>query len=298
MSPPNLQGLNIVQPAQPSDSFLANSNDLLNLSHFPGLSAQLDIWSNLAFESDEPLVRKSDKKSGGEVDESTLSVEDDEEDDADDGQPARADNHDNVVIGNPIIPTPPAQPPVASRAPLNAFDISSLLAGFGIDPYMASSVQSTSATPSLAQILSLYPNAALPPLPPATTDSTSQAPAAKRPRPRTRVSSPSGEQSSDGASPAADSTMTPLTPAEDKRRRNTAASARFRLKKKEREAALEKKSKELEMRVMELDRECEGLRRENGWLKGLVVGVTGAGTTQQQGPATAGVKRPREDGSN
>ena len=303
MSPPNLQGLNIVQPAQSSDSFLANSNDLLNLSHFPGLSAQLDIWSNLAFESDEPLVRKSDKKSGGEVDESTLSVEDDEEDDADDGQPARADNHDNVVMGDPIIPTPSAQPPVASRAPLNAFDISSLLAGFGIDPYMASSVQSTSATPSLAQILSLYPNAALPPLPPATTESTSQAPAAKRPRPRTRVSSvsPSGEQSSDGASPAADSTMTPLTPAEDKRRRNTAASARFRLKKKEREAALEKKSKELEMRVMELDRECEGLRRENGWLKGLVVGVTGAGTTQQQGPATTGVKRPREEvdgGSN
>ncbi|KAF8264801.1 hypothetical protein EI94DRAFT_1737615 [Lactarius quietus] len=105
-------------------------------------------------------------------------------------------------------------------------------------------------------------------------------------------------------SPRDATAMTPLTPAEDKRRRNTAASARFRLKKKEREAALEKKSKELEMRVMELERECEGLRRENGWLKGLVVGVTGVGTAQQQQPqaaASAGVKRPREDvdvGSN
>jgi hypothetical protein len=69
--------------------------------------------------------------------------------------------------------------------------------------------------------------------------------------------------------------------AEDKRRRNTAASARFRLKKKEREAALEGKAKELEVRVSELERECEGLRRENGWLKGLVVGVTGVA----QGPA-------------
>ncbi|KAI0339951.1 hypothetical protein BDW22DRAFT_1296185, partial [Trametopsis cervina] len=59
--------------------------------------------------------------------------------------------------------------------------------------------------------------------------------------------------------------------AEDKRRRNTAASARFRLKKKEREAALEKKAKELETRVGELEKECEALRRENGWLKGLVV---------------------------
>ncbi|KAF8268609.1 hypothetical protein EI94DRAFT_1829391 [Lactarius quietus] len=301
--PPSLQGLNLVQPAQPSDSYLANSNDLLNLSHFPGLSAQLDIWSNVDFESDEPLVRKRDKKLGGEVHESTPSVEDDEDEDVDDGQPARADNHDNVVMGDPI-PTPPAQPRVASRPPLNAFDIGSLLASFGIDPFMASSVQSTSATPSLAQILSLYPNAALPPMSSSTNDS---APAAKRSRPRTRVSSISastGEQSSDAASPADATAMTPLTPAEDKRRRNTAASARFRLKKKEREAALEKKSKELEMRVMELERECEGLRRENGWLKGLVVGVTGVGTAQQQQPqaaASAGVKRPREDvdvGSN
>jgi hypothetical protein len=89
---------------------------------------------------------------------------------------------------------------------------------------------------------------------------------------------------------------TPLAAAEDKRRRNTAASARFRLKKKEREAALEKTTKELETRVTELERECEGLRRENGWLKGLVVGVTGAGAgaTQQAAPASAGVKRRRE----
>ena len=88
---------------------------------------------------------------------------------------------------------------------------------------------------------------------------------------------------------------TPLTAAEDKRRRNTAASARFRLKKKEREAALEKKAKELEVRVGELEKECEALRRENGWLKGLVVGVTGAGAVQQQAVASAGAKRTRDD---
>ncbi|EJU04527.1 hypothetical protein DACRYDRAFT_21032 [Dacryopinax primogenitus] len=65
----------------------------------------------------------------------------------------------------------------------------------------------------------------------------------------------------------------PLTPAEDKRRRNTAASARFRLKKKEREAAMERNLKHLESRVVELEREAEGLRKENGWLRGLLVGV-------------------------
>ena len=74
--------------------------------------------------------------------------------------------------------------------------------------------------------------------------------------------------------PPAPRQMTPVTAAEDKRRRNTAASARFRAKKKEREAAMEHKAKGLEERVLELERECESLRKENGWLKGLVVGAT------------------------
>jgi len=91
---------------------------------------------------------------------------------------------------------------------------------------------------------------------------------------------------------------TPLNTAEDKRRRNTAASARFRLKKKEREAALEKKAKELEVKVSGLEKECEGLRRENGWLKGLVVGVTGGVAAPPQLSSLdirTGTKRPRED---
>jgi len=82
-----------------------------------------------------------------------------------------------------------------------------------------------------------------------------------------------------------------VSAAEDKRRRNTAASARFRLKKKEREAALEGRAKELEARVNELERECEGLRRENGWLKGLVVGVTGAA---QAPVVTTSTKRSKD----
>ena len=301
MTPPNLQGLNLIQPTQPTDPYFADSQDLLNLSHFPELSAQLDIWTNLAFESDEPVVHLNDKKSGG--DESTLSthlVEDDEEEDpSDDGKPAQADNHDNVVMADPV-PARPTQPRPATR-PLNSFDLGSLLAGFGADPYMAPAIQSSSAAPSLAQILSLYPDAAYPSPPDsASAEQSPQQPAAKRARVR-RPSMPPA--SSDPTAKAKDGVAEPvvsppLTVAEDKRRRNTAASARFRLKKKEREVALEKKSKELETRVTELERECEGLRRENGWLKGLVVGVTGVGATQQQPQAvsaTAGVKRPRND---
>lgn len=299
MSPTNLQGLNLVPPTQTSDSYPADSHDsqdLLNLSYFPELSAQLDIWTNLAFESDEPLVHLNEKKSGGdEANQSTQSVEDDEEDEGEDGQPAQAENHDNVVMADPVPPRP-TQPRTTSR-PLTAFDIGSLLAGFGVDPFVAPPVQST---PSLAQILSLYPNAAYPhPPPPASGEHGTQPAAAKRARVRRQSSSTdTSDQVADGRAPSQGPVNnTPLTAAEDKRRRNTAASARFRLKKKEREAALEKTSKELEIRVTELERECEGLRRENGWLKGLVVGVTGAGvgaTQQAAAPASAGVKRRRE----
>jgi Basic region leucine zipper len=301
MSPTNLQGLNLVQTPQPPESYLADSQDLLSLSQFPELSAQLDLWSNLAFESDEPLVRASDKKSGGESEETSHSVEDDEEDDPEDGQPAQADNHVNVVMGDPISTT--AEEPRTASRPLNAFDIGNILATFGIDPFAVPVVPSTSATPSLAQILSIYQQTAQPPPPvPAVVESNTQSKGAKRARVRrSSVSKGTGDLSTDSGSPSPTDSQsgtmsTPLTAAEDKRRRNTAASARFRLKKKEREAALEKKSKELEMRVNELERECEGLRRENGWLKGLVVGVTGVGAAQQQSvPATAaGVKRPRE----
>lgn len=79
---------------------------------------------------------------------------------------------------------------------------------------------------------------------------------------------------------------------EDKRRRNTAASARFRVKKKQREQQLEQTAKELRERVAVLEKEVETLRTENGWLRGLVVdksvdtGRSGADNTR---------KRARED---
>ena len=58
---------------------------------------------------------------------------------------------------------------------------------------------------------------------------------------------------------------------EDKRRRNTAASARFRVKKKQREQALEKTAKELTDKVTALEGKIDRLQQENGWLRSLVV---------------------------
>lgn len=62
-----------------------------------------------------------------------------------------------------------------------------------------------------------------------------------------------------------------LAAEEDKRRRNTAASARFRVKKKQREQALEKSAKEMSDKVAALEGRINQLETENKWLKNLVM---------------------------
>ncbi|KAG1439020.1 hypothetical protein G6F56_012437 [Rhizopus delemar] len=58
---------------------------------------------------------------------------------------------------------------------------------------------------------------------------------------------------------------------EDKRRRNTAASARFRMKKKLREQELDKKSKEIADYVEKLETKVSDLEKEAKWLRALVI---------------------------
>ncbi|KAH6917436.1 hypothetical protein BKA70DRAFT_1367872 [Coprinopsis sp. MPI-PUGE-AT-0042] len=71
--------------------------------------------------------------------------------------------------------------------------------------------------------------------------------------------------------------------AEEKRRRNTAASARFRIKKKQKAVNLERTVSDLTGRAEELEREVGDLRRENGWLKEIVMlkGTRFAAANQQ-----------------
>ncbi|KAL2261871.1 hypothetical protein VTK26DRAFT_3134 [Humicola hyalothermophila] len=61
-----------------------------------------------------------------------------------------------------------------------------------------------------------------------------------------------------------------LAAEEDKRKRNTAASARFRIKKKQREQALERSAKEMAEKVTLLEGRISALETENKWLKSLV----------------------------
>ncbi|KAF7985080.1 hypothetical protein HWV62_8953 [Athelia sp. TMB] len=270
---PNLQGLNIVH----SPLHASGSQDLLAPS-YPDLSAQLDLWTNLAFESDEPLEHAKHKRKNPSAPASH------EEDDEDEYLPragvAPHDAHENVVTGTSVDGAhSPSHPHQHNQQNQGGFDLNHLLAGFGIDPF----APQAGGMPSLAQLLSVHGSQgiafpSMPPPAPSEQDHSRQetpAPPAKRARSRKASVSVSVTES-EPYSPDGANTTTPASASEDKRRRNTAASARFRMKKKEREAALEARAKELEGRVGELERECEGLRRENGWLKGLVVGVTGA----------------------
>jgi len=69
---------------------------------------------------------------------------------------------------------------------------------------------------------------------------------------------------------------------EDKRRRNTAASARFRVKKKMREQALERTVKETNDKNDALEARVSQLELENHWLRGLIMEKNGTEERNEQ----------------
>jgi hypothetical protein len=69
---------------------------------------------------------------------------------------------------------------------------------------------------------------------------------------------------------------------EDKRRRNTAASARFRVKKKQREQALEHTVKEASDKNAVLEARVSQLELENKWLKNLITEKNNGETSEGQ----------------
>lgn len=86
-----------------------------------------------------------------------------------------------------------------------------------------------------------------------------------------------------------------LAAEEDKRRRNTAASARFRIKKKQRDQALERQTKEMADQVAGLEKKITQLELENRWLRNLLVEknekmmeVTGGIAKRTDGVGTGG----------
>ena len=284
MASSSLQGLNMVHPAKPHNS-VSDSQDLLSTPPYPDLATQLDIWTNLSFESDEPFIHNNGGKYPNRK-KLRPKIYDDEEEDLNPREGVAA-HGENVVTGTTVNSDGNTNVHVP-QAP--DFDLNQFLAGIGIDPFSVpnSKPSLASAVGSLAQLLPLRSQLTCPTFMPSplTTIPAPRAqqhgpslPPAKRARSRKMSVLTVEAPDTPYGSSSSPNTTTPATAIEDKRKRNTAASACFRMKKKEWEAALEKKAEELVVLVNELEKECEDLRRENEWLKGLVVGVTGVQPT-------------------
>lgn len=102
---------------------------------------------------------------------------------------------------------------------------------------------------------------------PATTTPTASTFSSPAP---TSFKRPHGDISSPSVDELHDDDPSHAAAEEDKRRRNTAASARFRVKKKQREAALEKSAKEMSEKLRYLESRVGTLEMENKLLKELV----------------------------
>ena len=119
MAPSNLQGLNIVHPPQE----FSDSQDLLA---YPELSAQLDLWTNLTFDSDEPYAQRH-----GDVKSSNNAEEEEGARSPLTGEKAIRDGHINVVTPTNVIVNQPHNPSNAAAQPL---DLNSFLA-FAMERY-------------------------------------------------------------------------------------------------------------------------------------------------------------------
>ncbi|KAL9604925.1 MAG: hypothetical protein Q9219_000113 [cf. Caloplaca sp. 3 TL-2023] len=123
-----------------------------------------------------------------------------------------------------------------------------------LDPYLEQDSSIRNSQPLLQDAFATPPNITSP-----TSFSASPAPGTKR---SASAASPSSTLSQEESSR--------LAAEEDKRRRNTAASARFRVKKKQREQALEKTAKELNDKTAQLEQRIGQLQTQNEWLKNLI----------------------------
>ncbi|ANB12995.1 Transcription factor atf1 [Sugiyamaella lignohabitans] len=148
--------------------------------------------------------------------------------------------------------------PVGSTASIHGTPIVSLdQASAKLSGYVPNSANGTVKPSATANIVS--PSTSLPRRKSSTTTATRQT---------NRLSTSGSTGSGDSASPPNSEVN---LAEEDKRRRNTAASARFRIKKKIREQEMERNARELMEKVQQLETKVMQLEMENRWLKNLVV---------------------------
>lgn len=124
------------------------------------------------------------------------------------------------------------------------------------------------------------------------------APVASLPQSSTPVTPTSAQSSSkktDGLSGMTAEEKSRFAAEEDKRRRNTAASARFRVKKKQREQALEQTLKEAQDKSAKLEARLNQLEMENKWLKELITEKNGLQSKEEMAAAFQKYRKDSEE---
>ncbi|GAA5881519.1 hypothetical protein JCM16303_005688 [Sporobolomyces ruberrimus] len=305
----------------PSNGPVQERNDLTLSFPCDGniLQAQLEQWTNVAFDFDspdfgsDPAPLFEEKNGGARIEDDKLASR----------FTSRGGESLFSAVNTPALPSNALQNSALSGTEPSAstVDLSALLGpspssdtfdGSLVDPALALPHFDHSASSVLPASFFTSPSAfdstSLPPAPSATVVEQEHAP------------SPTASTSSKGkkAAPAqkkkrvaavekvkalplpegintegmTEEELNNLAIEEDKRRRNTAASARFRVKKKQREQALEQTAQELRDRVAALEQDVETLRTENGWLRGL---ITDKAVLGGKDGASNNKKRVRED---
>ncbi|KAI8098100.1 uncharacterized protein B0P05DRAFT_523445 [Gilbertella persicaria] len=119
--------------------------------------------------------------------------------------------------------------------------------------------------------LNILPNTTINPSLPASSSLPRIAPAPAQPQPPQFFSTLPAAPAPNSKKRKAPLKETEETIDEDKRRRNTAASARFRMKKKLKEQALERTAKEMTAKAEALEKRVLELEKEAQWLRALVI---------------------------
>jgi hypothetical protein len=152
---------------------------------------------------------------------------------------------------------------------------------------------------SSSEPVPLFPNYNTPiqPAPPANAFTVNpQPPSSVTSAATSPQTQPVKKRKADAPSPAVSTEeQSRLAAEEDKRRRNTAASARFRVKKKQREAALERTVKEVNDKNAQLQSKITQLEMENKWLKNLIVEKNGNQSKEEIAKAFQQFRRESEE---
>ncbi|KAG2350627.1 hypothetical protein BDR05DRAFT_994000 [Suillus weaverae] len=238
----------------------------LNSLRFEYIQAELANWEHIVFRGDMDDSRKQGEASSNSGDHTSKPVN---------------NSADNTGTGHHFHgAAPPHVPPEAYNYLIHA-----LLSMQGAIPHQTAHNQSLPyphgqfpAGPSTSSVFPNVPHQAMHSNLPHAVSSTGPlshlTPAMMTPHSgvHSTFDEPSALASSNTTSPdASDNADEAAAIAEDKRRRNTSASAKFRIKKKQKTLNLERTVTDLTGRTEELEREASELRRENSWLKEIVL---------------------------